>query len=194
MALSQVQKLKIKNTIMRMLHAPGGPYWNEGGRNGGASRQAGSSGQMPVSKKQTPPLEMTLIFDCAMDTDTARSKGSELSAVLKTADEIFRNVRVNAVQWKSDEDISQEVTALPMLLMGRYFDSYEQKKSEKRLEVLMDYLKKFHARSRLLILLTEGEYQIADEAQLLANIKPFLYRKLLILNKDEILEFRGGIL
>lgn len=194
MALSQVQKLKIKNTIIRMLHAPGGPYWNDGGRSNGVNRQAGSQGQTSISKRQTPTLEMTLIFDCAMDTETAKSKGSELSAILKTTDEIFRNVRVNAVQWKSDEDICQEVTALPMLLMGRYFDSYEHKKSEKRLEVLMGYLKRFHARSRLLLLLTEGEYQIADETQLLANIKPFLYRKLLILNKDEIQEFRGGIL
>ena len=120
------------------------------------------------------------------EKEEAAEKGKEIITALKQTDEIFRNVRLNAVRWISDETITRGVTAAPILQMGRYFEDYEQHSADKRLEVLMDYLKKFDARSRLLILVTEGKYRVEDAEALKKSLNPFLYRKILLMEPGGI--------
>ncbi|HEX3076720.1 MAG TPA: hypothetical protein VHQ24_07655, partial [Lachnospiraceae bacterium] len=50
------------------------------------------------------------------------------------------------------------------------------------------HLKLFHARSKLILILTDGNYQILDEDSMKEHLQPFLYRKLILLkNNDEVL-------
>lgn len=166
--MTLAERMQFKNKVQMILHAPGGPLADasHGGPKAGAAR---------------PQLEMTLIFDSNLSKETAASYGKEIITTLKQTDEIFRNVRLNAVRWISDENITRGVTAAPILQMGRYFEDYESQSCQKRLEVLMDYLKKFDARSRLLILITDGSYWVEEEETLQKSLNPFLYRKILVL-------------
>ena len=156
-----------------ILHAPGGPL---------ADAVHGG----PKKKEASPVLEMTMIFDCNLSAEEARAHGKEVVTVLKQTDEIFRNVRLNAVRWSADDQISRGVTAAPILQMGRYFEDYEQNITPKRLEILMDYLKKFDARSRLLFLITDGQYTVEDTDMLNRSLNPFLYRKILVMAPEGI--------
>lgn len=171
--MTPVERLQFKNKVQMALHAPGGPL-------------ADAAHGGPKSGTGSPVLEMTLIFDCDLEKEEAAEKGKEIITALKQTDEIFRNVRLNAVRWISDETITRGVTAAPILQMGRYFEDYEQHSADKRLEVLMDYLKKFDARSRLLILVTEGKYRVEDAEALKKSLNPFLYRKILLMEPGGI--------
>ena len=171
--MTPVERLQFKNKVQMVLHAPGGPL-------------ADAAHGGPRSANTGPVLEMTMIFDCGLSKEQAATAGKEIVTALKQTDEIFRNVRLNAVRWISDEQICREVTAAPILQMGRYFENYEQQVCTKRLEVLMEYLKKFDARSRLLILITDGQYQVEDAETLRSSMNPFLYRKILSLGAGGI--------
>lgn len=171
--MTPVERMLFKNKIQMVLHAPGGPLADaaHGGPKSGTGKQI---------------LEMTIIFDCKLSKEEAAAAGKEIVTVLKQTDEIFRNVRLNAVRWTSDEAISRSVTAAPILQIGRYFEDYEQNNENKHLEGLMEYLKKFDARARLLILVTDGQYLIEDEEKLRSSLNPFLYRKLLVLEQGSV--------
>ena len=171
--MTLAERLLFKNKVQMILHAPGGPLADAA--NGGPRPGAGKS-----------VLEMTMIFDMRLSREDAASSGKEIITALKQTDEIFRNVRLNVVRWNSDELIMRSVTAAPILQMGRYFEDYEPVCEAKRLEVLMEYLKKFDARSRLLILVTDGTYQTGDSDSLRRNLNPFLYRKLLVVEPGGI--------
>ncbi len=171
--MTPVEQLLFKRKVQMILHAPGGPL---------ADAVHGG----PKKKDASPVLEMTMIFDCDLSREEAMTAGREVVTALKQTDEIFRNVRLNAVRWSTDEKISRSVTAAPILQMGRYFEDYEQNLSQKRLEILMDYLKKFDARSRLLILITDGRYTVEDTELLNRSLNPFLYRKILVMAPDGI--------
>ena len=69
---------------------------------------------------------------------------------------------------------------------GSAFQDYEPFASRKRLELLCGQLKMFQARSRLLLLITEGDLIIEDQALLRENLNPFLYRKLILITPEGI--------
>ena len=54
-------------------------------------------------------LEMTIVFDMALEPEIARGLGKNIAGSLKKHSEVFRNVRLNMVRWKSDMDISNEI-------------------------------------------------------------------------------------
>lgn len=60
-----------------------------------------------------------------------------------------------------------------------FCEAYEEIKTEKRIEVLYQYLKFYHARSRLILLFADGQYRIGDEKLRCAALKPFHGRKLI---------------
>ena len=93
---------------------------------------------------------------------------------------------MNVVYWLADGLIRREVTSATLLQLGRSFDGYEQRVEKKRLEVLLAYLKKYDARSRLLILVTEGDYIVEDSQLLQESLHPFLYRRILLKEPDKI--------
>lgn len=154
MAFTPVERMQIKNAVERVLHVPGN-------FSGGT-------------------LEMAMAFDCNLPKEYIQQMGKDIAALLKSHSEVFRNVRVNGIRWEEDEVFIKELTSLPHLQMGRYFDEYECVKHCKRLELLTAQLKKFYARSKIILLFTDGNYRIEDAALYKESIHPFLYRKLIV--------------
>ena len=100
MELGMIQLLKMKQGVERILHVPGN-------YKGGI-------------------LEMALVVDCNMDKTAAQEGIAAIVKALKSHSETFRNVRLNVVWWKSDDEIVTEVIPLPMMQMGTPFESYEK--------------------------------------------------------------------
>ena len=54
------------------------------------------------------------------------------------------------------------------------------------MDKLTGYLKKFQARSKLIIVVSDGNYRIEDEKTVQENLSPFLRRKMIYWNiKDD---------
>lgn len=170
--LTDIQLLKIKNSVMRILHVPGN-------YNGGI-------------------LEMAIVADYHMPLEELNEISKKIANGLKHQNETFRNVRLNLIKWVSDENMIKEVSSLPNLQMGRAFADYEKaannflhedaecKKGEvKTLDELLRQLKLFYARSKIIIVLTDGSYKVADEKKVWEHLNPFLRRKLLIVQPAE---------
>lgn len=158
--LTGIEKQQLKNTVQRVLHVPGN-------YNGGI-------------------LEMAFVFDHGLDRDYIRALSGDTALTLKQSDEVFANVRLNMVDWYADDSIVCKTGALAGVCMGRPFEQWEQSVQSKGLEYLCEYLKKFQARSKLIIVFTR-EYEIGDRDRLEEALKPFLARKLIILQETKIL-------
>ena len=159
MELSMIQILKMKQSVERILHVPGN-------YKGGI-------------------LEMAIVVDCSLDKEAARETIKTLVKALKSHSETFRNVRLNVIWWKSDEEIVTEVLPMPVLQMGTPFENYEQCKTEKTFDGLLENLKLFQARSKLILFVGDGAFVVADEEKCMESLKPFLGRKMLLL-LDEV--------
>lgn len=189
--ITDMQLMKIKNGVMRILHVPGN-------YDGGI-------------------LEMAIVADYHIPKDELDAMVSKLANGLKRQNETFRNVRLNLIKWVSDEQIIKEISALPALQMGRAFGDYEEltvmvdteagevqetsadapaggapgeicasaEKQPKTLDELLRQLKLFYARSKLIIVLTDGSYRIEDEKKVWEHLNPFLRRKLLMVQPAE---------
>lgn len=155
MSFAPAEKMQIKNSIERVLHVPGN-------YSGGA-------------------LEMAMVFDCNLPEEYIKRTGKEMAALLKSHSEIFKNVRLNTICWEEDEVFIKEVGSIPYLQMGRCFDRYRCAKNAKRLEILAYQLKKFYARSKIIMLFTDGNHRVEDRICLKENMYPFLHRKLIVL-------------
>jgi hypothetical protein len=129
-------------------------------------------------------LEMTIVIDYNFHKDMIQEHVKDIATALKSFGEVFRNVRLNTVKWISDELIKTEVTAMAFLQIGKYFEGYEVNNQTKRLEPLLHHLKLFHARSKLILILTDGNYQIIDKNITKEHLQPFLYRKLILINNN----------
>ena len=162
---TQVQLLQIKNAVMRILHVPGN-------YSGGI-------------------LEMAIVADYDIPYEKLRDRCAQIAGALKQTDETFRNVRVNLIKWISDEQVVKEIASLPLLQMGRTFGDYEEyqapvkkksaDKNKKSIDELFRQLKLFYARSKLIIILTDGNYRIVEEQKVQEYLNPFLKRKILLL-------------
>ena len=154
-----LQKIQLRNAVEQVLHVPGN-------YRGGI-------------------LEMTIVFDCNLSKQTSAETAKELANALKQQNELFRNVRLNTIQWRNDDELIKEITPMVHLQMGTYFNSYEQFETEKTLEILTGQLKKFYARSKLIIALTDGKYTVQEPEILEESLKPFLGTKLILVKVDE---------
>lgn len=170
--ITDIQIMKIKNEVMRILHVPGN-------YTGGI-------------------LEMAIVADYHMSVEELNEITKKVANGLKHQNEIFRNVRLNLIKWVSDAEIIKEVSSLTKLQMGRAYDDYEKCKfqqfsqkedgSVKTLDELFRQLKLFYARSKLIIVLTDGAYRIEDECKVTEYLNPFLKRKIIIVNRGEIIK------
>lgn len=154
MAFDIVQRQKIRQQAEMVLHVPGNFTKNI--------------------------LEMAIVADCSLPKDILKENIQELLKTLKSQSEVFRNVRLNMVKWIEEGRIENQAVPIPIVQMGKYFDDYEQKACVKSLEGLAGYLKKFQARSKLIILVTDGNYKIEDREALMGSLNPFLKSKLII--------------
>lgn len=162
MAFTQVQKLQLNNQVDRILHTPG----NFRGGN----------------------LEMTMVFDYDMDINQLKEEAALIIAALKAHSPVFQNVRFNGVKWKGDSSITNQVTPMTFVQMGKFFEEEtpDFQSDVKNLEILLDKLKLFHARSKLILILTQGQYQISDKEAAKRALTPFLKQKILFLEPDRI--------
>lgn len=166
MELSLLFLKKFKDTTERILHVPG----NFTG----------------------PVLEMAVVLDRNLSREQLTEYLPSLLGALKRHSEVFRNVRLNVVDWCSDEEIANQVCPMSMVLLKSYYESYSQKKEEKTFEVLVEYLKKYQARAKLIILLTDGKYIVRQEELLEAGMRPFLDKKMMqvVLTEEDGAEIR----
>ena len=163
--LTDIQLMKIKNSVMRILHVPGN-------YNGGI-------------------LEMAIVADYHMSYEELNEISKKIANGLKHQNETFRNVRLNLIKWVSDEQVIKEVSSLPKLQMGNAYEDYAQYgtaglSEKKTLDELLRQLKLFYARSKVIIVLTDGSYFVKDEKTVWEHLNPFLRRKLLIVQPADI--------
>lgn len=150
--MTQVEKLQLKNTVERVLHAPGNSIKNN--------------------------LEWTFVFDYNMPKDELQEVSKEIIITLKQHNVIFQNARLNVVEWKSDEEIYHKNVSMPSIQIGSYFQDYETKEEDKKIENLAAALKLFQARAKLIILITNKEYKPVDMQKWKDNMNPFLFHRL----------------
>lgn len=160
MALSPVMRMQLINGVEKVLHAPGNP---------------------------THELkEMSLVLDYHMDKEEIGTLAGDVAGALKAHSRTFANVRCNLVHWKRDEVIENQVCPLAMIQLGRFLENYEQIEESKKVEILCDYLKRFHARSKLILVLSDSAYHIGNKEQLKSALVPFLQYKILFATKNTV--------
>ena len=166
MALTPVQNLQLHNQIERVLHVPGN-------YRGGI-------------------LEMAIVIDCAYDKERVQTLCADIVTSCKKQSEVFRNIRLNVVTWRS-ENILTETVAAAYLQMGTWFEHYQEEQGEQKpLETILAYLKEFHARSKLILLLTPNAdvvHTIQDKEAALAALNPLLKQKLILITPEEMEAF-----
>lgn len=150
--LSVVTLMKFKNIIERILHVKG-------------NYQGGI-------------LDMTLVVDGNLALADRKTWIPKLMGALKQQGEVFRNVRFNYCLWNSDAEITNKVCPMMLVMTEKFYEEEYQTNNEKSLEKLVDYLKKFHARSKIIILVTDGKYKIEDKGKIKEKMQPFLDKKL----------------
>lgn len=153
-----VTRMQLNQAVERILHVPGN-------YNGGI-------------------LEMTIVVDMKGEPETCKEVLMNVAKSLKQHSEVFRNVRLNVVKWIGDTGMVNEVVPLISLTTSSFYEEFfepVQKDEKKHISFLMDYLKKFHARSKLILIVTEGRYQKdvdeEDSKRLQQALLPFLGKK-----------------
>lgn len=155
MELTEIGALQIAKRVDGILHVPG----NYRGGN----------------------LEMTIVIDTSLARENFQDAVSAVVKALKRGNEIFRNVRLNLVFW--GQEISAKVAPMSMLMTGGAFQEYQCCPQKKRYEDLFAYLKKFHARSKVVLVFTDGQNDVLDSQAAREALSPFLKSKLLLVSE-----------
>ena len=164
MSLTPVQNMQLHNQIERVLHV-------QGNYRGGI-------------------LEMAVVIDRTYEREQVQTLCADIIASCKRQSEVFRNVRLNMVLW-SGAEIRTETVASAYVQMGTFFTDYEKADDAAvmRTEEIMEYLKKFHARSKLILLLTpdrERLYRTTEPERLRQAMNPFLKQKLVLVYPESM--------
>ena len=163
MSLTQIQKLQLNKQVDRILHAPG---------------------NQPAGKQQ---LEMAFVFDCSSDIEYLKSTAQDAVAALKSHDKIFQNVRSNVVFWNA-QTLTTQAMPMSFIQMGKPFVELEKSEVDNspRFDELCAYLKLYHARSKCIILFTQGNYELGEKEMVKQSLNPFLKHKLLVVTPDKM--------
>ena len=153
MRFSLIERQKFKQQVERVLHVPGN-------YTGGI-------------------LEMALVLDMRLSEAEIKETVAELAKTLKQHSEVFRNVRLNLVEWKPGGKPAGRVVPLPMLMMGSFPEAYAPADGGMDADGLFCYLKLFQARAKLILIVSAGNVQILEEEECIKSLKPFLGRKLI---------------
>ena len=153
-----LQMKKINNLTEHILHVPG----NYSGKT----------------------LEMTIVIDHAIDMNKIKTVLPQMITGWKRHSSVFRNVRLNITDWYSDSRMENRVCPMMnMVLASAYentqIDSEQEIANEKRLDLLSAYLKMYHARSKLIVILMGEKIVSGDYGKLELAMKPFLTRKII---------------
>lgn len=156
MKLTQLDAVQIARRVDGILHIPG----NYRGGN----------------------LEMTIVIDTSLRQEDCKEAVAEVVRALKRGNEIFRNVRLNLVMW--GVEITTSVVPMAMLMTDGAFAQYTRSPCSKRCEELFAYLKKFHARSKVVLVFTTDGNEIEDRQAAAEALSPFLKSKLLLISEQ----------
>ncbi len=126
-----------------------------------------------------PVLEMSVVLDHHVPSAWMEACVPALLGCLKRRSEVFRNVRFHIVDWLDDERIINRAVPMMTVLVNGFFREYDTTPDEKRIECLYRNLKFYHARSKLILLFTDGMYTMRDQEMAAAALKPFLGKKLI---------------
>jgi len=159
MKLSLEEKKRFKQQVERVLHIPGNYM-------GGI-------------------LEMALVLDCRLSKAEVKETAAELARLLKQESPVFRNVRLNLVEWRPDEKPKSCVVPMSLLMLEGFAKNYRKSKGDLFADDLFSYLKLFQARSKLILVLSAGNVEIRREALCHDACRPFLGRKLIWLAEGE---------
>lgn len=129
-------------------------------------------------------LEMTIVLDNHMDAKTCESILIPILRFFKQHNEVFRTVRLNVTAWREDNLFTNEIIPMSVLLWGHYFETYLWAEQIKSIDSLISYLRMFHARSKLILLLTDNSFTVECNDKIQEELKPFLGKKLMIIAKD----------
>ncbi|MBQ7942669.1 MAG: hypothetical protein IJ326_01255 [Lachnospiraceae bacterium] len=171
MSLSQIQQMQVNKQVDMILHAPGSQ----------------------VLEKQQ--LEMALVFDMSSDMEYLKSTTTDVVTTLKRHDKIFQNVRCNVVKWS--DKLTTDIMPMSFIQMGKPFAEEKDVITVDNppvLEELCAYLKLFHARSKCIIVITDGNYDIKDRKKLIESLNPFLKSKILFITPKEMFMGREFIM
>ena len=133
-------------------------------------------------------LEMTIVISSRLDVVSLKENIKAIVDALKRSNEVFRNVRLNLVRAKAEGGFKNTVIPLIFLQTGKIFEDnnrYEETMTTASLSEICSYLKLFHARSKLIIIFTDTEYNRGDKAVLKEALNPFLKQKLLVISGEE---------
>ncbi|MBE5868962.1 MAG: hypothetical protein E7293_08420 [Lachnospiraceae bacterium] len=164
--MNVVQQMQLKNAVERVLHVPGN-----------YTEAIKHTGQV---------LEMALVLDYHISEPELRMLSTEIVDLLKRHSEVFRNVRLNVIKWVDDTCICKEVSSMAHVRMGQIFGDYVQGSSRKSFLELARQLKLFYARSKLILVLTDGSFYPGEPEKVREQMHPFLHRKLLILQNGKV--------
>lgn len=168
--LSMIAMKKFKDTAERILHVPGN-------YRGGI-------------------LEMAVVVDTCMQKETLQWILPQLLRGLKQQGQIFRNVRFNYLLWNGFENgfkIETKICPMMQAMQESFYEKYEQEKphekfqekSHKDMHNLIQHLKLFQARAKLIILLTDSTFTFWQSEELKKQMQPFLDKKLMLVQIKE---------
>lgn len=156
MELTEIGALQIAKKVDAILHVPG----NYRGGN----------------------LEMTIVIDTSLKLEECSAAAAAVVRALKRGNEIFRNVRFNLVFW--GREVKAKVTPMAMLITGAALDEYQCDPCKKYYEDLFAYLKKFHARSKVILVFADEQNEVRDKRAAREALSPFLKSKLLVISEQ----------
>lgn len=157
--LSLVTVKKFKDTVERILHVPGN-------YRGGI-------------------LEMAVIVDSRMQKEEVREILPQLLKALKQHGRIFQNVRFNYILWHGQK-LQTKVCPMMQAMTDGFYQEYEKAEAEdKDFGQLIDKLKLFQARAKLVILLTGEKEPFWKDEDIQKRMQPFLDKKMMIIQKKE---------
>ncbi len=154
MELTEIGALQIAKRVDAILHIPG----NYRGGN----------------------LEMTIVIDNSLLLEDFQDAVAAVVKALKRGNELFRNVRLNLVFW--GQEMKSEVTPMAMLMTGGAFQEYRACPQKKNYEELFAYLKKFHARSKVVLVFADEKNEVSDAQAAKEALTPFLKNKILLIS------------
>lgn len=139
-------------------------------------------------------LEMAVVLDASLDLDVQKEITRELAEILKTTDEVFKNVRLNVIYAVNNRQMDNTVTSLSVLQLGKYFDDKQSVNEEKTMDAVLKHLKKFQARSKLVIVITQNDLPVRDPKRVKDALNPFLKSKIIFINaanQDKLRIYNG---
>lgn len=139
-------------------------------------------------------LEMAVVLDASLDIEVQKELTKELAEILKTTDEVFKNVRLNVIYAVNNRQMENTVTSLSVLQLGKYFDDKQSVDEEKTMDAVLKHLKKFQARSKLVIVITKNDLPVRDPKRVKDALNPFLKSKAIFINaanQDKLRIYNG---